>query len=61
MVNEDSVIAADPEMQGSHMQHDYSYTNACVNETMHMTDASHEMVESLHSALREVCLENKTL
>ena len=64
LVNEDGVIAAGPETQGSpgsHVQHDYSYTTAHVNETMHVTDASHETVESLHSALREARLENERL
>ena len=64
LVNEGGVIAAGPETQGSpgsHVQHDYSYTTACVNETMHVTDTSHKTVELLRSALRDARLENERL
>ena len=41
LMNEDGVIAAGLEMQGSpgsQVQHDYSHITARVNETMHATD-----------------------
>ena len=67
-MNDDGIIVAGPKTQersGSHMQHNYSYTTVPVvnnnDETMHVTDASYESVESLCSALCEVCLENEKL
>ena len=64
LVNDYGIIAAGPETQeksGSHVQHDYSYATTHDNETIHVTDASHELVESLRSALHEACLENERL